>query len=143
MNPSSFGLNRKFLSQFFETRSDIFVIEYLLFYTDCFYFNFKCLWVTESIRKKTSTVEVAELWTVFHEHYSLLDHQSSNMGCWNSFLNTYPKEFFKYIVFFSKLYSFYCVHNSTTLTVSCCTITLLFNVSTMAISLVLKDYVSE
>ena len=25
------------------------------------------------------TVEVAELWTVFHEHYSLLD-QSSDMG---------------------------------------------------------------
>ena len=28
----------------------------------------------------STTVEVVELWTVFHEHYSLLG-QSSNMGC--------------------------------------------------------------
>ena len=48
------------------------------------------------------TVEVLELWTVFHEHCLLLG-QSSNMGrcistvnkfVGNSFLNTYPKEFF-------------------------------------------------
>ena len=49
------------------------------------------------------TVEVVDLWTVFHEHYSLLD-QSSNMGHCISCLS-------------SELYSFYCVHNSTTSTV--------------------------
>ena len=30
--------------------------------------------------KQIPTVEVVELWTIFHEHYSLLTHPS-NMGC--------------------------------------------------------------
>ncbi len=46
---------------------------------------------------RDSTVEVMELWTVFHEHYSLLD-QSSNMGRCISTKN--PEEFFNILLIF-------------------------------------------
>ena len=56
-----------------------------------------------------STVEVAELWTVFHEHYSLLG-QSSIMGCCIS--EHLSEGIFLISCLFFKLHSFHCVHNS-------------------------------
>ena len=54
------------------------------------------------LRSKWPTVEVVELWTVFHEHDSLLG-QSSNMGCCISTDQrfAYPKEFFEYLAYLS------------------------------------------
>ena len=64
-----------------------------------------------------ATVEVTELWTVFHEHYSLLG-KSSNMGCCISTDHRFAyKDCSVYIsCLFSKLYSFYCFDNSMTST---------------------------
>ncbi len=72
-------------------------------------------------------VEVMELWTVFHEHYSLLV-QSGNMSCcistdprfayWVQLMSENLSEGIFWISCLSfELYSFYCVHTSTTSTV--------------------------
>ncbi len=71
-----------------------------------------------------ATVEVAELCTVFYEHYSLLG-QSSNIHCCISIDQSCRQLISKHLsegifwisCLFSELYSLYCVHNSTTSTV--------------------------